>query len=75
MKADVLEDKKSRDRKEGVAPDERYGDISNVWVDDPMSQNSFGDKEFTEPSALTKCNDDAMANESAEVPKPHISPV
>ena len=50
VKADVKEDIKTRARKEDVAANEKFGDISSAWVDDnPMSQTSFGDS--TEPSA------------------------
>ena len=44
-KADVKQDKKTRERKEGVASsDERFGDILSVCVQDPISQTNFGDK-------------------------------
>ena len=36
MKAGVFQGKKIRERKEGVAPDERYGYISPFRVDDLM---------------------------------------
>ena len=75
VKADVFQDKKTRGGKEGIAIDERYGGISSVRVDDLMSQTSFGDKEFTEPSALTKCNDDALVDEDAEALKSCLLPV
>ena len=40
-----------------------------------MSRTSFGDEEFTEPSALTKCSNDALVDEGVEAPKPRLSPV
>ena len=71
-KTDVKQYKNTCDRKEDVAPDERYGDISSVRATDPMSQTSFGDKKFTEPSALPKCSDNALVDEGIEAPKPHL---
>ena len=72
-KADVKQDKNTHDRKKGVAPDERYRDLSSVRIADPMSQASFGDEEFTEPSALTKCSDGALVDEGTKAPKPRLS--
>ena len=40
-----------------------------------MSRTSFGDQEFTEPSALTKCSTDALDNKDAEAPNPRLSSV
>ena len=61
MKADVLliEDKKTRERTEDFAQDGRLGDISSGRVHNPMRLTSFGDQDYTEPSALP-CRDDAL---------------
>ena len=68
-KADVFQDKKIRDRKEGVASYKRCGDISSVRVDGPLSQTNFDEEDITEPSALTKCIDDPLVDEGAGAPK------
>ena len=52
MKADVQEDKKTRESTEDFAQDGRLGDISSDRVHDPMRLTSFGDKDYTEPSVL-----------------------
>ena len=59
---------------EGGVADEKLRDISSARVgDDPMSRTSFGDQEYTEPSALTKCSDDALVDKGTEAPKPRLS--
>ena len=58
---------------DGTAVDDgKYGDISSVRTDDdPMRLTSFGD-EFTKPLAPEKGVDDALVDDCAEAPKPHI---
>ena len=75
MKADLFQDKKTRKRKEGVATDERFEDISFVRVyDDPISLISFGNS--AEPSeAAEKIVGDALVDGDVEAPKPCLSPV
>ena len=63
MKADVLEDKKTRESTEDFAQDGRLGDISSGRVHDPMRLTSFGDQDYTEPPALP-CRDDALVNKA-----------
>ena len=60
-----------------TANDENYGDISSVLVnDDPMRFTSFGNQGFTKPSlASEKGIGNALVNEGAEAPKPHLPPV
>ena len=74
MKADVLEDKKSRKSREDFAQDGRSGDISSDRVHDPMRLTNFGDQQYIEPPALP-CRDDALANQGHEVANPCLSPV
>ena len=74
MKADVQEDKKTREITEDFAQDGRLGDISSDRVHDPMHLTSFGDKDYTEPPAFP-CRDDALVNQGHEVAKPCLSPV
>ena len=74
MKADVQEDKKTRESTEDFAQDEILGDISSDRVHDPMRLTSFGDKDYTEPPALPY-RDDALVNQGHEVAKPCLSPV
>ena len=75
MKADVQEDKKTRESTEDFAQDGRLGDISSHRVHDPMHLTSFGDQDYTEPSALP-CRDDALVNQGQEMAKkPCLSPV
>ena len=38
-----------------------------------MSQTRVGDEEFTEPPALTVCNDGALDDKGIEAPKPLLS--
>ena len=73
MKADVLEDKKTRESTEDFAQDGRLGDISSDRVHDPMRLTSFGDQDYTDPPALP-CRDDALVNQGHEVAKPCLSP-
>ena len=47
MKADVQEDKKTRESTEDFAQDGILGDISSDGVHDPMCSTSFGDKDYT----------------------------
>ena len=47
MKADVQEDKKTRESTEDFAQDGILGDISSDRVHDPMCSTSFGDKDYT----------------------------
>ena len=74
MKADVLEDKKTRESTEDSAQDGRLGDISSDRVHDPMRLTSFGDQDYTKPPALPR-RDDALVNQGHEVAKPCLSPV
>ena len=74
MKADVLEDKKTRESTEDFLQDGRLGYISSDRVHDPMRLTSFGDQDYTEPLALP-CRDDALVNQGHEVAKPCFSPV
>ena len=74
MKADVQDDKKTRESMEDLAQDGRLGDISSDRVHDPIRLTSFGDQDFTEPPALP-CRDDALVNQGHEVAKPCLSPV
>ena len=61
---------------EGVASDERLGDISSVRIDDGLtSQTNFGDKEFIEPSALMMSSDDTLVDEGSEAPNSRLSPM
>ena len=69
---------KTRERMEGAAADDdKYGDISSALVDDePMHLTSSGDQESAEPLlASEKGIDDALVDEDAEAPKPHLPPV
>ena len=59
MKADALEDKKTRESTEDFAQDGRLGDITSDRVHDPMRLTSFGDQGYTEPPALP-CKNDAL---------------
>ena len=52
VKADVLEDKKTRESREDFAPDGRLGDISSDRVHDPMRLTSFDEQQYIEPPAL-----------------------
>ena len=74
MKADVQEDKKTRESTEDFAQDGILGDISSDRVHDPMRLTSFGDEDYTEPPALP-CRDDALVNQGHEVAKPCLSPM
>ena len=74
MKADVQEDKKTRESTEDFTQDGRLGDISSDRVHDPMRLTSFGDKHHTEPPALP-CRDYALVNQGYEVTKTCLSPV
>ena len=74
MKADVLEDKKTRESTEDFAQDGRLEYISSDRVHDPMRLTSFGEQDYTEPPALP-CRDDALVNQGQEVAKPCLSPV
>ena len=74
MKADVQEDKKTRESTEDFAQDGRLGYISSDRVHGPMRLSSFGDQHYTEPRALP-CRDDALVNQGHEVAKPCLSPV
>ena len=66
----------TRTNLEDDVADEKFGKMLSARSDDkPISRISFGEQEFTEPSALTKCSDDTLINKSAEAPKPHLSPV
>ena len=70
--ADANQDRKTREREEDVAIDERLGDISSVRFDDPISQTSLGDS--AEPSeAPEKNNGNALVDEGTEAPKPWLS--
>ena len=62
VKADILEDKKTRESLEDFAQDGRLRDISSDRVHDPMRLTSFGDQDYTEPPALP-CRDDALVNQ------------
>ena len=73
MKADVQEDKKTRESTEDFAQDGILGDISYDRVYDPMRFTSFGDKYYIEPPALP-CRDDALVNQGHEVAKPFSHP-
>ena len=71
-------DRNTRERTDSAAADEEtYGDTSSARVDhDPMRLTSFGNQEFTEPSLAPEKNiGDALINEGAEAPKPHLPPV
>ena len=71
-KADVKQSLKNRAREEDAAEDEKFGDISSVEVEvdnDPMSQTSFSDREFAQPSAPAKCSDDALVDQVTKAPK------
>ena len=74
MKADVLEDKKTRESMEDFARDERLGDIFSDRANDPMRLTSFGDQDYTEPPALP-CRNEALVNEGHEVAKPCLTPL
>ena len=74
MKADVPEDKKTRESTEGFVQDGRLGDISSDRVHDPMRLTSFGDQDYTKPPALP-CRDNALVNQGQEMAKPCLSPV
>ena len=74
VKADVLEDKKTRESREDFAPDGRSGDISSDRIYYSMRLTSFDDQEYIEPPTLP-CRDDAPINQAHEVPKPCLSPV
>ena len=74
MKADVQEDKKTRECTEDFAQDGRLGDISSDRAHGPMRLTSFGDQDYTEPPAVP-CRDDALFNQGREVAKPCLSPV
>ena len=74
VKADVLEDKKTRKSRGDFAPDGRLEDISSGRVYDSMRLTSFDDQEYIEPPALP-CRDNALINQGHEVPKPCLSPV
>ena len=74
VKADVLEDKKTRESREDFVEDGRLGDISSDRVHDPMRLTSFCDREYIEPPALP-CRDDALVNQGHEVAKPYLLPV
>ena len=65
VKADVLEDKKTRESREDFVEDGRLGDISSDRVHDPMRLTSFCDREYIEPPALP-CRDDALVNQGHE---------
>ena len=74
VKANVLEDKKTRKSREDFAQDGRLGDISSDRVHDPMRLTTFGDQDYIERPALP-CRDDALVNQGHEVAKPCLSPV
>ena len=74
IKADVQEDKKTRESTEDFAQDAILGDISSDRVHDPMRLTSFGDKDYTKPPALP-CRDDALVNQGHEMAKPCLSTV
>ena len=74
VKADVQEDKKTRESTEDFAQDGIFGDISSDRVHDPMRLTSFDDKDYTEPPALP-CRDGALVNQGHEMAKPCLSPV
>ena len=74
MKADVLENKKTRESREDFTHDGRLGDISSDRVHDPMRLTNFGDQDYTEHPALP-CRDDALVNQGHEVAKPCLSSV
>ena len=67
-KADVLEDKKTRENREDFTQDGRLGDISSDRVHAPMRLSSFGYQYSIEPPALP-CRDDALVNQGHEVAK------
>ena len=74
VKADVLDDEKTRESREDFVPDGRLGDVSSDRIHDPMRLTSFGDQGYIEPPALP-CRDDALVNQGPEVPKLCLSPV
>ena len=74
MKADVQEDKKTRESTEDFAQDGILGDVSSDRVHDPMRLTGFGDKDYTEPPTLP-CRDNTLVNQSHKVAKPCLSPV
>ena len=74
IKADVLDDKKTRESTEDFAQDGRLRDISSDRVHDPMRLTSFGDKRHTEPPAIP-CRDNALVNQGQEIAKPCLSPL
>ena len=74
MKADVQEDKKTRESTKDFEQDVRLGDISSDRVHNPTRLTSFGDQGYTEPPALP-CRDGALVNQGHEVAKPCLSPV
>ena len=74
VKADVQQDKETRESTEYFAQDGRLGDISSDPVHDPMRLTSFGHQDYTEPPALP-CRDDALVNQDQEMAKPCLSPV
>ena len=65
----------TREPKGGAAADdEKNEDISSARVDDdPMRLTSFGDQEFTEPSALSEFSDDTLVDKGAEEPTSRLS--
>ena len=65
----------TRESIEGAAADdEKNEDISSAREDDdPMRLTSFGDQEFTEPSALSEYSDDALVDKGAEAPTSRLS--
>ena len=75
--SDEETDTKTSKRTEGAAAENgKNGDISSATVDDgPTSLTRFG--MIAEPLLMApeKCICDALVNEGAEAPKPHLSPV
>ena len=72
VKADTLEDKKTRKSLEDFAQDGRLGGISSDRAHDPMRLTSFGDQDYIEPPALP-CRDDALVNQGQKMAKPCLS--
>ena len=73
--ADVRWDTKTLERTESSETDEqKYGGILSAQTkEDPTSLTSFGN--IVEHLAPEKCIGDALVNEGAKAPKPHLPPV
>ena len=61
---------------DAAADDDKLGNTSSAWVDNPKRLTCFGNQEFAEPPVdPEKCIGGVLVDEGADAPKPYLVPV